>query len=115
MSGWRFSGQSRAMGQQPEQRYLLDRTERVADRAELGDETNNRVVESKLALVAQLHDSRRGEGLADRRDQEQRVLVHCATARDIRHPEALLEDQFLIAHHANRKTRRAFLRDDLRD
>ena len=91
---WRLTHQSRSMSQQAQQRHVLDRTEGVANRAELGNETHKRIVETKLSLVPQLHNSGGREGLADRSHQEQRVLVNRTAAGDIGQAESLLPNQF---------------------
>lgn len=65
--------EARRVGQQPPDRGVLDRPERVGDRAHLGEVLDERVVEAQPALVAELEERRGAERLRNGRDTEQRV------------------------------------------
>ena len=61
----------------------------------------HRIVESQLALLAQLHDRRRGEELAVRRHPELGLRRHRQLRGGVGESESGRPDEILIRHHAD--------------
>ena len=101
-----------AVGEEPPDRQLFDRPERVRDRPRLRDVRHERVVESEPALVAKLQDGRRSERFRDRGDAKERVGRHGSRGRAVGEPEGRGPRQLPVADDAHREARQALLDEE---
>jgi hypothetical protein len=92
------------MRQHPAEGDRLDHAEGARRVAKLGQVRDGRVVQVQRALVAELHDRRRGERLRDRRDAEQRLRVMRTTRLHVRVSVPRRPDKRVVHDDPGRRT-----------